>query len=306
MAKILAIGEIVFDQFIFLNNFPNNGEKITAQNEINTLGGTVALMSLLFKKLNNQVILYGNLGIDNEGIYLSEFVRRVKIDFYPIIQPKTLKNIILIDSQTKKRTIIKRKFERRLIDIGQIDLNHLKNADIIVVDRHHLHLFSFINENKKKEALFLFDPSTQNNVKIVNFLKMLTINIIPIEFLELKKNDQILIKEKVKKLFGELTTIVTANGDGVYLFDKKNSYQLPAIDINPVDVTGAGDVFRAAFLNNYYKNKNLVESTIFANIVAGLQCSRIGSGSAIPSKKEINNFLLKNPIKSYLNLLKKI
>ncbi len=108
MAKILALGEVVFDQFIFLKNYPDNDEKIISEREINTLGGTVALMALLFKKLNNQVILYVNIGLDNEGIYLTEVLKRVKIEFYPIIQPKTLKNIVLVDGQTGKRSIVKK------------------------------------------------------------------------------------------------------------------------------------------------------------------------------------------------------
>lgn len=306
MAKILAIGEIVFDQFIFLKNYPENGEKISSEREINTLGGTVVLMALLFKKLNNQVILYGNLGLDNEGIYLTDLLRRAKIEFYPIIQSKTLKNIILVDGKTGKRTIIKKNLERRKIDVGQINLKDLKNADIIIIDRHHLHLFSFIKENKNKEALFLFDPSTENNPKIINFLKNLDINIIPIEFLNLEKIEPKLILEKTKNIFNKLSVIITANGEGVYFLKSENFYHLPAIKIDVVDVTGAGDIFRAAFLDYFLKNKNFQEAVIFANVVAGLQCLRFGSGSAIPSKKQILDFLAKNPIKSYLDLIKKL
>ncbi len=135
---------------------------------------------------------------------------------------------------------------------------------------------------------------------------MLDINIIQIELLGLNENKSRLISDAIKIFSNKSMVVITANGDGVYFLDKENFYHLPAVKIDVIDVTGAGDIFRAAFLDYFFKTKNFQESIIFANIVAGLQCLRFGSGSAVPSKKQILDFLAKNPIKSYLSLIKKL
>lgn len=55
----------------------------------------------------------------------------------------------------------------------------------------------------------------------------------------------------------------------------------------PVDVTGAGDVFNGAFLHALNSGKTPFEAGRFASIVAGLQTQNVGAIKSIPEKSEV-------------------
>jgi sugar/nucleoside kinase (ribokinase family) len=65
---------------------------------------------------------------------------------------------------------------------------------------------------------------------------------------------------------------------------------LPAVEIECIDANGAGDIFRGAFGYGVLKNWSIRQTIEYANIVAGLQCTRYGNGTAIPYPREIDEF----------------
>jgi len=58
----------------------------------------------------------------------------------------------------------------------------------------------------------------------------------------------------------------------------------------PVDVTGAGDVFNGAFLHALTSGKTPFEAGRFAAIVAGLQAQNVGAIKSIPTKSEVMKY----------------
>ena len=54
-----------------------------------------------------------------------------------------------------------------------------------------------------------------------------------------------------------------------------------------MDTTGAGDVFRAAFIYALLRNWSTDEILRFANAAAAVSCTRLGALGGIPSLEEI-------------------
>lgn len=297
--EILAIGETVVDELVILPDYPQIGEKIESSQEIFSIGGTVCLISLFLAKMGLKVNFFTSLGKDIYGWQIKRFLEKNQIKLNISWQIKTIKNLILV--ARGKRTIIKKKTNKKIIDF--ISWDFIKKSKVVVIDRHNLHLLNNILSNKNKETLILFDPSTIASLFYVNALKYLDFVIIPKEFLDnfyLKK--EFLFKEKINDFFNivKKPLIITANDEGVFWIEEKSKiFHLPAAFSQVIDPTGAGDIFRAGFIYFFIKTKNLVDSIIFANIVAGHQCLRIGSSNAVPSKSEIFDFIKKNPIKSF-------
>jgi len=66
----------------------------------------------------------------------------------------------------------------------------------------------------------------------------------------------------------------------------------PAFRINPVDTTGAGDAFNAAFIYAYVvKGLDLEEASIVANAAAALKCLKLGAQTGMPKLRELKGFL---------------
>lgn len=71
----------------------------------------------------------------------------------------------------------------------------------------------------------------------------------------------------------------------------------PAFRVTPVDTTGAGDAWTAAFIvSHILEGKDLRFSTLFSNAVAALKCTRRGAVSAFPRRDEAEDFLRRNQI----------
>lgn len=56
-----------------------------------------------------------------------------------------------------------------------------------------------------------------------------------------------------------------------------NGQHIPTKEQAVFDVTGAGDIFLAAFVHNYLQSKDLISAAKFANLVAGLSVRHIGT-----------------------------
>lgn len=91
------------------------------------------------------------------------------------------------------------------------------------------------------------------------------------------------------------TLIVTEGEQGCTVFHQGNRTPVPPRPAQPLDPTGAGDVFAAAFFIRYHETGDLWASARFANVAASMAIERPGPASA-PVRAEIETYLAQNPV----------
>jgi sulfofructose kinase len=84
---------------------------------------------------------------------------------------------------------------------------------------------------------------------------------------------------------------VTLGARGSMLLDGDQLYRVRAPSVHAVDATGAGDVFRGAFIDALLRGDNPVDILRFANAVAALSCTREGALDSVPTRREVEEFL---------------
>jgi sulfofructose kinase len=80
---------------------------------------------------------------------------------------------------------------------------------------------------------------------------------------------------------------VTLGARGALLLAGNEVIHEPGISVQTVDTTGAGDIFRGAFVYALLHGERPRDIVRFANAAAALSCARIGAMSSIPSLGEI-------------------
>jgi sugar/nucleoside kinase (ribokinase family) len=80
---------------------------------------------------------------------------------------------------------------------------------------------------------------------------------------------------------------VTLGAGGAMLLAGNEIHHEPGIKVKTVDTTGAGDVFRGAFIYALLRGDAPREIVRFANAAAALSCTRIGAMASIPSLHEL-------------------
>ena len=84
---------------------------------------------------------------------------------------------------------------------------------------------------------------------------------------------------------------VTLGVRGAVALEGDRLLHIPAFAIDAVDTTGAGDVFRGAFIFGYLQGWPLEGTMRFANAAAAVSCTRLGAMASVPSLQEAERFL---------------
>ena len=93
---------------------------------------------------------------------------------------------------------------------------------------------------------------------------------------------------------GVQTAIVTLGAMGAVLVQKNMEQFFPAIPVNPVDTTGAGDCFSGALMAALADGNKMGQAIPFAHATAALSTMKNGVVNAIPSYDEVVEMLNRN------------
>lgn len=69
-----------------------------------------------------------------------------------------------------------------------------------------------------------------------------------------------------------------------------NDVQIPSIDVQPVDTTGAGDCFDAGFVDAWLHGKPIAECLRQGNICGALSTREMGGMNGFPTRQELNQW----------------
>ena len=101
--------------------------------------------------------------------------------------------------------------------------------------------------------------------------------------------DAVQAAELVRKR-GVKRVVLTMGGKGVMVIDDAGATHIPAIKVEAVDTTGAGDAFTAALAVLLADGLDLRTAARRASIVAAISVTRIGTQSAFPTLEEVNKW----------------
>jgi sugar/nucleoside kinase (ribokinase family) len=85
--------------------------------------------------------------------------------------------------------------------------------------------------------------------------------------------------------------IFTFGGDGCRGVYEDKYFEIPALPVEVVDTTGAGDVFHGAFDFAYLKGWDAKKCAEFSTGVSAIKCTRPGGRAGIPNLKVLTDFL---------------
>jgi hypothetical protein len=99
--------------------------------------------------------------------------------------------------------------------------------------------------------------------------------------------------EDAIRLLAELIpiTVIKLGKDGAVAAEGPKVVWEPAIKVDVVDTTGAGDNFDCGFLYGYLKGLSLQDCLRCGNICGGQSTTRCGGTAASPSMKQLEEFL---------------
>jgi sugar/nucleoside kinase (ribokinase family) len=86
---------------------------------------------------------------------------------------------------------------------------------------------------------------------------------------------------------------VTLGARGAMLLEGEHLHHEPGAHVKTVDTTGAGDVFRGAFIHALLRGDPPRDILRFANAAAALSCTKAGAMSSVPALADVTAFATK-------------
>jgi ribokinase len=89
---------------------------------------------------------------------------------------------------------------------------------------------------------------------------------------------------------GVKTVIITLGSEGALVLDKNVFTEIPALEVDAIDTTAAGDTFNGSLAVALSEGMDILKATSFACKASAISVTRIGAQASIPFKSEVDAF----------------
>lgn len=305
--KIGVVGSINTDLVVTTNTLPKIGETITGEEFKICFGGKGCNEAVASARLGAKVNLFSAVGEDLFSQNILTHLKEEKICTKGIKKIKGMSGgIANITVSNKNNQIIVIPGANSLVD-----KNHIKSQEKTLLECGIMGAMFEVPIESIKEANRI---CKENDIKFV--LNPSPIKDYPYELFE--NSDFVIVNEvEIEKVCGynakrpmEILQrypnklILTKGADGCYYSNGKEIINIPAIKVEVVDTTGAGDTFLGSFMVAINKGLEIKQALMFANICAGLKTTVLGAQTGMPKLKKVLAYIKKNKIKIDIEKLK--
>ena len=302
MNSISILGIYAADLVFFGDKIPKIGETVLGKEHIVGPGGKGSNQAVGASKAGGKVNFISKIGNDQYGQIAIKMYKESNIDFSNVVisdEYATGVAGIMVNKQTGENAISV--IPGAAGKISKEDIDNASNAikqsfifltqlevPIDVVE----YAIEIANSNKVKTILNPA-PAVKLKDKTFSLIDYFTPNETEASFYVNHKVDS---KQDAKNAATQLldkgigNVIITLGHKGVFFANTKESYHIDAFDLGNkvIDTTGAGDGFVAGFAVALSEGKTSVEAIKFANALAGLSTTKVGTAQSMPNRLEID------------------
>ena len=292
--EIVGLGLNATDTLIRIPHFPEIDSKVRFHDVRVQPGGEVATALVACAQWGLGTLYIGKVGDDDAGRMQADEFARASVETHLTVVPdcKSQSSYILVDESAGERTIIWDRDARLEIRPEELHRGWFEGA-------RALHLNGDSTGAMAQAAKWARESGTQVTIDadsvypgIQAVLEYVDYLIVSREFPARLMGEQSLTKSlpALQRTYRSKLSAATLGHDGVLAWDGERFHYCPAYDIQPVDTTGAGDVFHAAFLYALLQGWEIGRSLEFCCAAAALNCLSIGARGGIRPITEIEKF----------------
>lgn len=295
---VVGVGLNAMDTLIPLAHFPERGGKVEFRSASVLPGGQVASAMVACQCWGLRARYIGKVGDDAAAsLHAAEFLRTgVEAHLFTSTGCPSQQSFILVD-RSGERTVLWRRDERLTLRPEELRREWIVNARALHVDGHDTAAAALAAEWARAAGVPVIAdlddlyPGVEALLKNVDYL--ITSRDIPARLTN--ENDLRKSLPAVREELGCTLTAATLGQDGVLAWDGTAFHYAAAYRVDPVDTTGAGDIFHAGFIYALLRNWARQKQLDFACAAAALNCTAIGARGGIPSVQDIEQLMANGP-----------
>lgn len=295
--NILCIGKLTYDIICPMEGMPLPGQKYMNAERIENGGGEAANAAYLLGKWGVKPVVAGVVGSDDFATKIKKELEGVQIDTSLIetsYEKPTILSFILLNKQNGTNAIV-RTYKKDFASLRKQDLGMA--PDIILADGHEYGATHLMLERNPKAISVLI--AEKNKPEILELCKFSKYVLCSKEFAEGITNMKcdfekpatlVNLYQTLKNRFPNNEIVVTLKNKGALYSADGEIKVMPGINAKVIDLTGAGDAFRGAFVYGLLNKFSMDKTITYANIAAGLTIENIGTRTAFPSLNDVISY----------------
>jgi len=311
MKKLLSVGEATHDSFVFIHDANVHcdinkkncqlclgyGEKILADDVVNTVGGNAANTAVSFARLGHESQLFSMVGDDSMGREIVNQLKKDKVDdrYIQIEKGKTSSATGVVFKGERVQMIHHIPRDYNLPNFEPVDWVYLTS-----MGKAYAHAYErVITFVKKHNIKVSFNPGTFQLKAGVNALKpiLAVTQILFVNVEEARHLTELSSKAEIIKLaeglydLGPKIVVITDGPAGAYAFDGEKLLFCDIFDVEIIERTGCGDSFGAGFTAAILEGKTISEALRWgmANSMGVVQ--KVGPQEGLLTKSEMEEAL---------------
>lgn len=307
---IVTVGDSIIDIIVPVSRFPNRNEDTVLGMGIKKQLGGAANFLLQARRLGATVGIIDSVGNDDLGLHYIDTLKREGVDVSRVFVRDDLPTsccIVLVDRKGNHVYIGIHGAGWHLLP-EEVDPNFIRDSKILYVSGYTLHgtplrdsVLKAVDIAYSSGMPIFFDPSPAASdipkeilQKVLSLSYGVLLNDREAKILTGSGN----IREAARKILscGPKIVIIKRGAKGCVAVGDNLYEKVSAFSVEVVDTTGAGDVFNATFIYGFLQKWPLKEALTFANVVAAIKVTKLGAGTEVPTRAEINNFLRKRNV----------
>jgi len=280
-----------------------------------SIGGSAANIAVAASRLEAKVGLLSAVGTDEFGQFVLDELRSERVDVSrvkPVGGYRTGVSFYTVDRKGRKRYHFYRfpgySTPEATLDEADVDDDYVGSSRAFVLGEACVRrlpsrkcAMAATRSAREKGRLVLYDPNFRSSMwrdpvraiqitrRFIHLSTITTPNVQEAMLMTGRRGVESAIEDLLD--LGPEIVAVKEGGSGCTLATRQESLHVPAFKVHATDDTGAGDAFCAALVVSKLRGMPLRAMALFANAVAAIKVSRMGTKDAMPSLKEAKGFL---------------
>lgn len=291
---VVGVGLNATDTLISLSSFPERGSKVEYSHRSVQPGGQVASTIVACQTWGLRTRYVGKLGDDSAAALHREAFARAGVEAQIVVVPgaQSLHNVILVDDGGD-RTVICQRNSQMVLAPCELRREWIVDARALHVDGCDTAAAALAASWARQAGIPVSADLDEIYPGVDALLANIDYLIVNCDFSRRLMNDAKLESSlrKTQARYGCRLTAATLGTDGVLAWDGKHLFHGAAYCVPVADTTGAGDIFRAAFLYGLMQGWPLDRQLDFSCAAAALNCTAAGARGGIRPVDEIENLM---------------
>lgn len=300
--KVVVVGSYNTDMTIKTKKLPGPGETVIGGYFSTGGGGKGANQAIAAARIGAEVTFVARVGNDLLG---SEGIKRLNEEhintkyIYRDNELPTGVAFIVVDDKGENSIVVASGANANLspTDVESAS-DEISSADILLIQLESPieSVYASIKSAHDNGVTVILNPAPAQELDnhILKYVDIITPNIVEAEMLTgIKVTDVNSLQSIVNRFFdyGINDVIITLGSKGYFAGAHDAMKIIPALNVAPIDTTGAGDVFSGSLAAFLSEGMTIEKAARMANAAASVSVTRLGAQDGAPKRVEIENFV---------------